>query len=190
MFDRFSNHPTPSQSPGPRSYSPATRKPTHLAPQRPPFGPRSSSLSLVSRTNSSTESLPKVGRTTNGSALRQELSPPPDVEDPLRVLERVVGASIDHSDSIDHDTPIPKPTELSEDIDFKGSSLEAFITESPKTRGGARPRAGTIRTVEECEYVRLFGAGIHRRLIEGFQLRKKRMTSRTCTNQYRHATMS
>ncbi|MCJ1449194.1 MAG: hypothetical protein MMC23_009713 [Stictis urceolatum] len=151
MFDRFSNHPTPSQSPGPRSYSPATRKPTHLAPQRPPFGPRSSSLSLVSRTNSSTESLPKVGRTTNGSALRQELSPPPDVEDPLRVLERVVGASIDHSDSIDHDTPIPKPTELSEDIDFKGSSLEAFITESPKTRGGARPRAGTIRTVEEFE---------------------------------------
>jgi hypothetical protein len=152
MFDRFSNHPTPSASPGSRPYSPAPRKTSHLVPQpqRPQYGPRSSSLS---RLNSSTESLPRATRTANGSALRQEISQPPSVEDPLETLRRIIGISVNSDDKATVGLSPDKPATLSADVEFGGLSLEAFVTEQSKGRAKTRPRAGTIRTVEECEYV-------------------------------------
>ena len=141
-LDRLSNQPTPSGSPpmGPnRSFSPAPRRPSHLAPgpsQRPGYSPRSSSLSLVSRANSSTSSLPAAGRIPNGSALKQEITPPPDLDDPLQILEQIIGSPLrkedDRSGGAEGEESVERPPELVEDIVFDGQSLQEFASSSPE----------------------------------------------------------
>jgi hypothetical protein len=148
-LDRLSSHSTPSGSPPPpanRSYSPATRRASHLAPtstpQRPGFSPRSSCLSLVS--NDSSTSLLASSRKPNGSGLRRS-STAPNVTNPLEVLEKLLGPegkafagqNTDNGDTED---------ESYLELDFAGLSLHEFVAE------GA-PKEGTVyntQTIEEC----------------------------------------
>lgn len=135
-LDRLSSHSTPSGSPPPsanRSYSPATRRPSHLAPtsapQRPGFSPRSSSLSLVS--NDSTTSLLASSKRPNGSGLRQS-STVPDAPEPLEVLEKLLGPEgeglADPSKAAANGTD-RTPDESDLELDFGGLSLRELVAD-------------------------------------------------------------
>ena len=161
FLERFSNQPTPSASPPPlgqRSYSPAPRRPNHLAPtaSRPALNQRPSSLTLISRANSSTGSLPGVARALNASTLRQQITPPPYVEDPLEVLKKIVGPSLPRDDvSDDEDGGASRPDELVEDLDFGGLSLEEFVDREEAMQQTWEIELGiqNAQSAEECEYV-------------------------------------
>ena len=156
-LDRFSNQPTPGGSPPPsRSSFQAQRRPSHQvlgAPARPGFSPRSSSLS-VAKLNASTTSLNSPRLLPNGSGLRQEIAPPPDLTDPLAVLQDIVGESPKEVDSNEAKGSAPnKPAELVEQIKFDGMSLQDFADDEQTDSEG---QAGSALTIEECEYVCLF----------------------------------
>ncbi|MCJ1378697.1 hypothetical protein MMC17_001796 [Xylographa soralifera] len=144
-LDRLSNQPTPSGSPPVgqnRSFSPAPRRSMHLAPgslARPGYSPRSSSLSLVSRSNASNTSLPGAARVSNGSTLKQQITPPEFVEDPLAILGKILGLSFNADDPINHGTEagaVPaKPSGFVENIAFNGLSLQEL---APGIIGGEK----------------------------------------------------
>ena len=95
-LDRFSGQSTPAvPSPPPsRNYSPAPRQSSNLTrPVRPGLASyaSTSTTSLDLSANNSNVSLPSNARLTHGSSLRQEQKPPPDVEDPLQVLQKILG---------------------------------------------------------------------------------------------------
>ena len=156
-LDRLSGHSTPSITPPQnRSQSPAPHKPSHLAPataSRPGLSPRSSSLN-VAKFNASTASLTSP-RLPNGSSLKQQILPPEDYRDPLKVLEDITGNLFrDESPHKANDGALEKP-EVLEDIDFGGSSLDSFLDE-----GSLTPIAeadGAIQSAKECEYVYSYG---------------------------------
>ncbi|KAF9729277.1 hypothetical protein PMIN06_010873 [Paraphaeosphaeria minitans] len=174
-LDRLSAHSTPSGTPPPRrdSYSPAPRRlhPTDRPaplPLRPGLNPRSSSLSLISPL-SSTTSLPSTAGIPNGSARRRPPGPvPPNVPDPVHVLEAIMGAP--------PRKPVPlkaggigvipdKPDELETGIDFGGLSLHDFATE-----GTPEPLASPVHTycaqsVEEFDKEKDKFEDLHRSII-------------------------
>ena len=94
----------------------------------------------------------------NGSTLKHEVTPPADFPDPLEVLEKVLGRTLQLDNKIDGApsgyTSPEKPPELLKEVDFGGLSLEAFAQdmdlESEKNEVDTRMAA---QTVEECEYV-------------------------------------
>ena len=162
-LDRFSGHSTPSGSPPPpqnRSYSPAPRRPSHLAsePRRPSFTPRSSSLNPGARLNQQSNSL-NSPRLPNGSNLKQQMPPPADTIDPLSVLEEIVGRPIQKealSNGItDSYAELERPSQLFEDVDFNGQSLQAFAAAGPGEIMNGVPgnQRVSTQTVVECEYV-------------------------------------
>lgn len=152
-LDRLSSQSTPSGSVPPsanRAYSPASRRPSHLAPtsapQRSGFSPRSSSLSLVS--NDLTTSLLASSRKPNGSGLRQS-STAPDLPDPLEVLEKLLGNEArglaDSSKATTNGTT-NTPSESDLELDFGGLSLQELVA-------GNEPEDETAynaQTIEEC----------------------------------------
>ena len=176
-LDRFSNQPTPNGSPPPpqsRSFSPAPRRQNHLAPvplPRPKYSPRPSSLTLDSKTNSSTTSLPGTSRVPNGSTLKRELTPPPDVGNPLDILQSIIGPTVGHSGpfhSQDGEAVGRKPQTLASDLEFDGLSLQEFA-ESEEHSGvpNLLPRyQESKQSAEECEYVCLLFNGMHTLLIK------------------------
>jgi vacuolar protein sorting-associated protein 52 len=159
-LDRLSGHSTPgvtpSASPPPpanRSYSPAARRPSHLAPtsapHRPSFSPRSSSLSLNS--NDSTTSLLASSRRPNGSSLKQSVTVA-DAPDPLKVLERLLGSEANR---------VPSKSEFGADgtkcstegasegeLDFEGLSLRALASDEGSSSKEAH--SYTTQTIDEC----------------------------------------
>ena len=163
-LDRFSGHSTPSGSPPPpqnRSYSPAPRRPSHLAsePRRPSFTPRSSSLNPGSRQNQASSSLNSL-RILNGSYLKQQQIPPPaETADPLTVLEQIIGRPVQkgllENGTIDDYSVLDRPSQLSEDVDFGGLSLQAFAAagNGVAMNGVSDNQRADAQTVEECEYV-------------------------------------
>lgn len=170
-LERLSGQSTPSASSSVpnRSYSPAPRRSIHLAPNnnpRPSYGPRTSSLGLVSRANSSTTSL-NSPQLANGSSLRQEIAAPPDVVDPLDALGTLLGKRKDKGrDGQEDRESVPldqRPTDLDVDIDFQGQSLDvdvdfqgqsldAFAQDAGQDRSDESRRYAS-QTVEKCEYV-------------------------------------
>ncbi|KIW14465.1 hypothetical protein PV08_07249 [Exophiala spinifera] len=119
---------TPSGSITPsRPYSPSPRKNSHLGPvQRSGLGlsanRSNSSLDLSANTSSSSLALPP--RPTNGSTLRFEQKPPPDVADPVKVLRGILGETGDKGDVV----PSSKAgTSGTSPIDFGGLSLQEFV---------------------------------------------------------------
>lgn len=163
----ISNQPTPAASPplGPsRSFSPAPRRPTHQVPNplaRPGYNPRSSSLSVISRANASTSSLPGNAR-ANGSTFKQQITAPASANNPLTVLEAIVGSSVSglklREDDPQEDEKPEKPEELIGAIDFAGLSLQGFaqhdLTPEDFSSGGSLRHM--TQSVEECEYVMYF----------------------------------
>ena len=156
-LDRLSGH-SPSASPPPalnRSHSPAPGRSNHLAPSvagRPSYGPRSSSLGLGSKPNASTTSLSSP-RLPNGSSLRQQIVPPPDISDPLEVLESIIGKGLDrkvNGFSADNSRPLQKPTQLVQNVEFNGSSLLDFAAQTEEAKENEAQHANA-ETVKECE---------------------------------------
>lgn len=158
-LDRLSGHSTPaatpSASPPPpanRPYSPAARRPSHLAPaagaQRSGFNPRSSSLSLHS--NDSTTSLLASSRRPNGSGLKQSVTVA-DAPDPLVVLEKLLGSEGKGAISkpqTNGDNGAEDNFEL--ELDFEDLSLREFASrESSVTK---KEHVYTTQTVEECRF--------------------------------------
>ena len=159
-LDRFSGQSTPAGSPPPqnRSYSLAPRRPSHLVPgagPRPGFSPRTSSLN-VAKLNSSTTSL-NSPRLPNGSGLKQQVIPPNDSPDPLKVLEEIVGKPLsEESHEVANDDVGDKPSELLQDVDFDGLGLHDFL--HGDTSGLIDQGDSIAQTAEECEYVCSHGA--------------------------------
>ena len=131
-LDRFSGHSTPTESPPPqnRNYSPAPRRTSHRASgQRSGLGLTAggSSVSLGLNSNGSNVSLPTISRMPNGSSLRQEHRPSPNVPDPLNILRSILGISNEDSQNKDETQRLgKKPQGLETDIDFGGLSLEDY----------------------------------------------------------------
>ena len=114
-----------------RSYSPSPRKNSQLAPsQRTLSGlglsANKSSTPLDLSANTSTTSLTSPPRQANGSALRFEQRPPPDVADPVNVLKAVLGKPLNEHEESDG-TPRPGQRQFNRDIDFGGLSLQEFV---------------------------------------------------------------
>lgn len=161
-LDRFSGHSTPSGSPPPqnRSLSPAPRRPSHLNPglaARPPHSPRSSSLNLSGKHYSSSTSL-NSPHLPNGSGLKQQITPPADFTNPLKLLEEIVGRPISDEDEghgEEEEGQLEKPTELVEDVDFGGRSIHDFF-EDEDDRDNLEDLDRfdvTAQGAMECEYV-------------------------------------
>lgn len=160
-FASHSAQPSPAPSPSPaRSYSPAPNRRPYLTPlpQRSGVNPRSSSLSLLSPT-SSTSSLPTQGRLPNGSGLRVQInsSPPTDVPDPQKVLEDILGGppkrQLPEQNDESAGAAVERPSEIAENIDFGGLSLVAFANaecEPPRQPTGVQARSA--ESVEECTF--------------------------------------
>ncbi|KAI4239541.1 MAG: hypothetical protein LQ349_000301 [Xanthoria aureola] len=157
-LERLSGQTTPSASSSVphRSYSPAPRRSSHLAPNsnpRPSYGPRTSSVGLVSRANSSTTS-PNPPQLANRSSLRQEIAASPDVVDPLDALGILLGKRKDKErDGLERRESVPldhRPTDLDADIDFEGQGLDVFAQGSGQEKKDESRRYAS-QTVEEYE---------------------------------------
>lgn len=130
-LDRFSGQSTPAvaSSPPSRNYSPAPRPSSNLTrPVRPGLGvyASTSTTSLELSANASDTSLPSNARLTNGSGLRQEQKPPPDVEDPYLVLRRILG---DAKDARSREANGDRETDVEDgslDIDFGELNLHEY----------------------------------------------------------------
>ena len=159
-LDRFSANPTPTGSPPPqqRSFSPGPRRPNllgHGAAPRPGFSPRSSSLNVSGKFNWSTTSL-NSARLPNGSGLKQQITPPADSTDPLKVLEDIVGKPLHASDGeheiLQNGARLERPAELVEDIQFSGLGLQDFV-QREENEDVSVLLTETTQSAEECEYV-------------------------------------
>ncbi|KAL9615473.1 MAG: hypothetical protein Q9167_000151 [Letrouitia subvulpina] len=171
-LDKLSGHSTPSVSPpSPHkwSYSPAPKRPSQLGPgvtARPGYGPRTSSLGLGSRPNSSTASL-QSPRLPNGSSLRQQITLS-DVVDPLRTLESIVGKNLSPEDAgssdADKGSSLEKPERLELDIDFNGLSLHDFAN-GPLEANRERSYSFNSQTAEEYETEKDRFEDLHRSIL-------------------------
>lgn len=170
-LDRFSGNNTPSGSPPPsqnRSYSPAPRRSSHLVPGasvRPNYTSRSSSTYLGGKSNASTTSLSST-KVSHGSTLKQQITPPADVVDPLEVLAAVVGRPLPEEKlenwSTQDGVEYEKPIRLVEDVEFNGLSLKEFaLADFSDKEESEVHSATTVQTVEECEYVCTLGRMIN-----------------------------
>ncbi|KAK5112274.1 hypothetical protein LTR62_004435 [Meristemomyces frigidus] len=137
-FSGQSSQSTPTSSPS-RSFSPAPRRSIQLGPstlpRRPGLAPRTSSLSAASF-GGSAENLPATGRLPNGTNLKHELATAPgaDVTHPLEVLHDILGHAVDTSARENgHFKSSKNPSDLDEDINFGGLSLEDFVGGANKT---------------------------------------------------------
>ncbi|WEW58362.1 Vacuolar protein sorting-associated protein 52 [Emydomyces testavorans] len=134
-LDRFSGHSGVSGTSMPfhRQASPLPRPPQLNASNqssRPPFSARSSSLSLASVANASSSSLPGTVRQTNAPALRTNLTKDANVDDPLAVLQGLIGKyrSSDGSGDLRYSADVlEKPEHFANSIDFGQLSLEDFV---------------------------------------------------------------
>ena len=115
---------------------------------------------MNSKANISTTSL-SSHKAANGSTLKEAVSPPPDFADPLKVLEAVIGKSLPEEKTqngeLDGDEVRERPSQLVDEVDFGGLSLQDFVRNGVCEAGEKGPEVqGTAQTVEECEYVCLY----------------------------------
>lgn len=77
-------------------------------------------------------------RLPNGSGLKQQITPPADFTNPLKLLEEIVGRPIYNEDEEhaeegrDH---LGKPAELVQDVDFGGRSIHNFLEDKDEQDG-------------------------------------------------------
>ncbi|OAG19318.1 Vps52-domain-containing protein [Alternaria alternata] len=134
-LDRLSSYSTPAGMPPPRrdSHSPAPRRgyPAPAQPVRPGLNPRSSSLTPLVSPNASTASLPLSARMPNGGLRRRQTGGiPPNVPDPIHVLESIMGGLPRNSSATNGEEVARisgKPDEVEEDIEFGELSLHDFV---------------------------------------------------------------
>ncbi|KAL4911312.1 hypothetical protein BDW74DRAFT_164848 [Aspergillus multicolor] len=153
-LDRIAGHSTPD-----RALSPIPqRSSSHLSPNRPNGRPGlsrpGSSLSALVSPNASTTSLPTVARVPEESTLKQNAtgSRPSNVADPLKVLDGIIKKQnvVSKPENAAQEPGPVKPTQLVEDIDFGGLSLEDFL-QKPESNRTAKSdvNAQTIQQFEK-----------------------------------------
>lgn len=160
-LERFSGQSaqsTPSGGSPNRPYSPSPRKSFQLGPstlpRRPGLPSRTTSLSAASLVGS-TDSLPAAARIPGASNLRRDLasSPATDVQDPVDVLERILGPlpakGQDEGGDIKQKTGAPDA--IDGDIDFGGLSLEQFANAPTQPASTRQPPPSTDAAVEDFE---------------------------------------
>lgn len=159
-LDRLTANSTPSGTPPCRdSYSPAPRR-GYLAsgpgalPPRPGLIPRTTSLSLISPT-ASTTSLPATARVPNGGPRRRPTGGGPHHgPDPVQVLANIMGGLPRKSLASNgkRDLALPqKPEVIVEEIDFGGLSLQDFAAEAPRQhQHNTSVHTYSAQSVEEC----------------------------------------
>ncbi|RAL09838.1 Vps52-domain-containing protein [Aspergillus homomorphus CBS 101889] len=156
-LDRIAGHSTPSGSQiDSRSNSPLPRRTSsRLSPNiqnnRPGSSRQASSLSVLLTPSDSTTSLPATAA-RDRSPLKQiaARSRPSDVADPLDVLNGILGKQNGKRDlSPDGDLNV-KPSDLVEDIDFQGLSLEDFVAQADNRKRITSTDAGA-QTVQQFE---------------------------------------
>lgn len=85
--------------------------------------------------------------------MRQEIAPPPDLTDPLAILQDIVGKSLQGNNINGTEAgTLDKPVELVEDIDFAGMSLHDLADQED---AASEHQVRSDQTIEECEYVHL-----------------------------------
>ena len=93
-----------------------------------------------------------------GSGLKQQITPPPDFTDPVKLLEEIIGRPIPGENEghgkEDHDQ-LEKPAELVEYIDFGGRSIHDFLEDEEEQDGIGTLDSydDTAQSAMECEYV-------------------------------------
>jgi hypothetical protein len=158
-LDRLSSYSTPAGMPPPRrdSHSPAPRRgyPAPAQPVRPGLNPRSSSLTPLISPNASTASLPLSAHMPNGGLRRRQTGGiPPNVPDPIHVLESIMGGLPRNSSATNGEEVARisgKPDEVEEDIEFGELSLHDFV--AVKTAERQQPTSVhtySTQSVEEC----------------------------------------
>lgn len=158
-LDRLSSYSTPAGTPPPRheSRSPAPRRgyPAPAQPVRPGLNPRSSSLTPLVSPNASTASLPLAARLPNGGLRRRQTGgAPPNVPDPIHVLESIMGGpprNVPATNGHGAGNTLRKPEELEEHVDFQGLSLQDFVAERAAEQQPPTPvHTYSAQSVEEC----------------------------------------
>ena len=144
-----------------RPYSPAPRRSAQLPRDlllRPAYDSRSSSLSQLSRENTSADSDTKRTQNSTHTVLKPQIAPPTDIEDPLDVLHTIIG-SVSGEGYVNSVTKTNgesrRPDKLVEDIDFHGASLEEFagIRALSESDPDGPLDEHIIQSIEQCEYV-------------------------------------
>ena len=101
-------------------------------------------------------------RLPNGSGLKQQIIPPADFTNPLKLLEEIVGRPIydegeEHGEEHGEERgfQLEKPAELVEDVDFGGRSMQDFLNgEDDRHDIGSLDYYGDIaQSAMECKYV-------------------------------------
>ncbi|XP_014554375.1 hypothetical protein COCVIDRAFT_105076 [Bipolaris victoriae FI3] len=141
-LDRLSQYSTPTGTPPPRrdSRSPAPRRgyPVSAQPVRPGLTPRSSSLTQLVSPNASTASLPLSERLPSGGLRRRQTGgAPPNVPDPIHVLEAIMGGPPRNGPTTNGHgggDVLGKPEQLDEHVNFQGLSLQDFVADKPAER--------------------------------------------------------
>jgi hypothetical protein len=162
-LDRLAAQATPVGAPPPRrDYSPAPRRPypgggPGPLPPRPGLPTRTSSLSLLNSPASSSTSLPSTARVANGAGRKRQGNggaPPPDVPDPLQVLESILGGPPRKPVTAKWNAetaPTERPDEVVEQIDFGGLSLHEFaVADVADSRHSSSVHTYSAQSVEEC----------------------------------------
>ena len=109
------------------------------------------------KANASTTSL-NSAKVPHGSALKQQITPPADLVDPLKALAAAVGKPLPEENlengSSQNDVEVKRPARLIEDIEFGGLGLKEFALVDFSDKQEIRvDSVTTVQTVEECEYV-------------------------------------
>ena len=116
-------------------------------------------------------------RLPNASNLKQQVPPPAAAQftDPLKVLEEVIGKPVQkgalENGITDTGAGLERPSQLSDDVDFDGLSLQAFAEAADREamNGGIGDPFVSVQTVEECEYVLRSGEVVGSLLSYGFR---------------------
>lgn len=90
----------------------------------------------------------------NGSSLRQEHRPSPNVPDPLKLLRSILGISSAEKgiEGLAEDENLTgKPQEFKTDIDFNGLSLEDYIKKDEQLKPSPAPATPQISSIDERE---------------------------------------
>ena len=153
-LDRLSGQTTPSGSHSPnRAYSPAPRRQSHLNP-RAGLGLRDnrSQTSLDLSSNVSSVSLSSPTKQVNGSALRYEQKPPPDVEDPTIVLRRILGW--DGNKELQTQSKAVDAVDVDEEdirVSFGALSLQDFADQGPSHRSISKVKVPSSNRKQKFE---------------------------------------
>lgn len=90
----------------------------------------------------------------NGSSLRQEHRPSPNVPDPLKLLRSILGipsAEKGVEELVKDDNLTGKPQEFKTDIDFNGLSLEDYVDEDEQLKPSLAPVTSKVSSIDERE---------------------------------------